>query len=68
MDIELLISEVFACPSLWCAKDPKHSDRHHIANQWEKIGGKVGVTGQFLITNVIKIIFNIAYIRGQLSC
>ena len=52
MDIELLISEVFACPSIWCAKDAKHSDRQHIAKQWENIGVKLGVTGQFLITNV----------------
>ena len=52
MDIELLISEVFAFPSILCAKDAKHSDKQHIAKQWENIGVKLGVIGQVLITNV----------------
>lgn len=46
MDIEQLISEVSRTPAIWDPSHTKHNDRLFIANQWRRIGDKLGVTGK----------------------
>ena len=49
MDIEGLISQVFATVAIWDAKEPKHCDILYIAKQWDGIAAKLGVEGKYLL-------------------
>ena len=49
MDLESLISQVFAAVVVWDAKEPKHCDRQFIAKQWDGIAAKLGVECKYLL-------------------
>ena len=48
MNVEQLIYEVFSHRPIWCSKDPRHSDKLHIAKLWDEIGIKLNVTGTYV--------------------